>query len=230
MAAALGGQSKVLFGICGATVLERNLRWLSRSGITSVWINLHYRPADIRAVAGDGTPFGLTVRYSEEPELLGTAGTFRALAGSWTNTALVVYGDNVSEFDLGALLEQHRRTGAVATIALFDQNIHANSGIAGGRVVVEDEGVVRFTEGAQAGSASSLVNAGVYALEPAVLQYVPDSPAPDFGKDVFPALLAAGCRVTAHIIEPAGYCFGLDTPESLRRTQAFFDGVSRRSE
>ena len=229
VAGALGGRSKVLLDIGGATVLERNLRWLAQSGVTSVWINLHYRPDDVREVAGDGSRLGLTVRYSEEPELLGTAGAFRALAAHWMSTALVVYGDNVSAFDLARLMEHHSSSGSVATIALFDSKIHANSGIAGGKVIVENGRVVTFAEGGDASQDSSLVNAGVYALEPAALEYVPASPAPDFGRDVFPALLAAGQRVTAHLIEPEAYCFGIDTVESLERTRAVFDVGSNQT-
>lgn len=220
VATELGGRSKVLFDIGGASVLERNLRWLARSGITSVWINLHYRPDQIRALVGDGSHFGLSVRYNYEPELLGTAGAFRALVSCLTTTTLVVYGDNVSAFDLRRLLERHWSAGAMATIALFDPTVHANSGIAGGNVIVEDDRVTTFTEGAGPDASSSLVNAGVYALEPAILAYVSARGASDFGQDVFPAVLAANERVTAHVIEPDGYCFGLDTLESLERTRA----------
>jgi mannose-1-phosphate guanylyltransferase len=226
MATALGGRSKVLSDIGGTTVLERNLRWLAGSGITSVWINLHYQPEEVKAVVGDGSQFGLTIRYSEESELLGTAGAYRALAGSWSGTALVVYGDNVSDFDLSRVLQRHRTSQNPATITLFDPRIHANSGIAGGRVAVKDGLVIEFAEGGAARDDVFLVNAGVYALEPSVLEYVPPTPAPDFGKDVFPALLAAGRPVTAHVIEPDGYCFGIDTAESLQRTRVAL-GVPR---
>lgn len=229
VAPALGGRSKLLLDVGGRTVLERNLRWLVGSGVRSVWINLHYRPEDIRALAGDGSRFGLTVRYNFEPELLGTAGAFRALAPSWSGTTLVVYGDNVSRFDLRALLEGHWRSGSLATIALFDSTVHANSGIAGGKVSVENGCVTGFTEGPGAGIEPSLVNAGVYALEPGVIAHVPAAPAPDFGRDVFPSLIGAGERVHAHLIEPDGYCFGIDTPESLERTRASLELRSTQS-
>lgn len=221
----LDGRSKLLVEIGGQTVLERNLRWLAESGFRSVWINLHYRAQDVRDIAGDGSRFGLEVRYSEEAELLGTAGAFRALASEWAGTVLVVYGDNVSAFDLGKLLARHWSSGNVATIALFDSTVSANSGIAGGLVLIEGERVVSFTEGARARADSPLVNAGVYALEPQVLQHIPPSAAPDFGRDVFPALLAAGCAVTAHVVGPESYCYGIDTPESLERTLKAFDVV-----
>ena len=230
VASVLGGRSKVLLDIGGSTVLERNLRWLAQTGITSVWINLHFRPQEVRDLVGDGTRYGLSVRYSEEPELLGTAGAFHALAPHWTGTVLVLYGDNVAAFDLHRLMERHKSTGALATIALFDSRAHANSGIAGGTVSIEEGRVVAFVEGAGSGPGSSLVNAGVYALEPGVLEYVPSGQAPDFGRDVFPALLAAGEQVTAHVIEPEGYCFGLDTLESLQRTLAALSAGSDRAQ
>src|SRR5262249_3185708 len=142
---------------------------------------------------------------------------------NWTGTVLVVYGDNVMHFSLQALLDQHRASGTVATIALFDTRIHAHSGIAGGKVIVgarqpkTGDRVLAFEEGPAL--VSSLVNTGVFALEPQVVSAIPAGAAPDFGKDVFPALLASGQHVAAHVIEPAGYCFGIDTPEALQRTR-----------
>jgi len=222
IAGELDGRSKVLVDIGGQTVLGRNLRWLADSGVTAVWINLHYRPDDIIDAVGDGSRFGVRVRYSEEPELLGTAGAFRKLADEWASPAgpvLLVYGDNVSQFDLRALVDHHVSSGAVATVALFDTRVHGNSGIAGGRVVVDGGRVSAFLEGGPA-VASPLVNAGVYVLDRAVLTHIPQITAPDFGRDVFPALLAAGAPIAAHVIEADGYCYGIDTPDALARTRA----------
>ena len=218
IAGELEGRSKLLVRIGDETVLEHNLRWVREAGVTDVWINLHYRPEDIRAAIGDGSRLGLRVRYSEEPELLGTAGAFRKLRACWTGPVLLVYGDNVSRFDLDALMQRHLESDALATIALFDARVHGNSGIAGGRVLVEDGAVAAFVEGQHLDS--SLVNAGVYVLQPAVVEYIPTEGAPDFGRDVFAALLARGSRIAAHVIEPSGYCFGIDTPEALARARA----------
>jgi NDP-sugar pyrophosphorylase family protein len=70
-----------------------------------------------------------------------------------------------------------------------------------------------FVEGGEA-AGSSLVNAGVYLAEPSVLDLIPAGRLVDFGREVFPAMLAAGRRLQGHVIEDGGYCLGLDTPES----------------
>ncbi|NOX54120.1 MAG: nucleotidyltransferase family protein [Planctomycetes bacterium] len=215
IASVTGGRPKPLLEIDGGTVLERNLRWLASSGIREIWINLHYRPEEIQRTIGDGGQYGVTVRYSFEPELLGTAGAVRKLQEVWNDTFFVVYGDNLVRFDLAGLLAAHRHQGALATIALFDRSRHVHTGIAGGRVKLNDDGrIVEFQEGAGDGY-STLVNAGVYALEPQVVSAIPSEGPSDFGRDVFPRLLQEKQELFGHLID--GYCLGLDTPESYQR-------------
>ena len=215
IAAAAGGVPKPLIPIAGRPVIVRTLDWLASAGIRDVWINLHHRPDDIRAALGDGSLFGVTIHYAFEPEILGTAGAFRALATAFTETTLVVYGDNLVRFDLSPFFEAHRKSGARATVALFDPDRHPNSRIAGGRVALNGNArVTSFVEGA---SIHGLVNAGVYLLEPGFATAIPPG-FQDFGRDVLPGQLASG-DVSGYLIDPAGYCLGLDTPESLRNAE-----------
>jgi NDP-sugar pyrophosphorylase family protein len=210
-----GDLPKPLTPFAGEPILAHNLRWLARSGVGEAWINLHYQADAIRERIGDGADFGLVTHYVFEPELLGTAGALANIAAVFQETMLVVYGDNVIRCDLGRLLAGHADSGAEATVALFDQAMHAHTGIAGGRVVVGEDGAITgFTEGVQGGS--GLVNAGVYALQPSVLDLIPQGRLVDFGRDVFPAMLAEGRRLRGHVIEPDGFCLGLDTPEAFR--------------
>lgn len=208
-----GGRPKPLLQIGGDAILARNLRWLAREGVKEVFINLHHRPEDITAFVGDGQQFGLSVSYSHEPEIRGTAGAAKQIGDKFGGRFLVVYGDNLLNTDLKALLEKHEATGAIATVAVFDRNVHPHTGIAGGRVAVDDAGrIVEFVEGA-GDEISSLVNAGIYVLEPCVLETIPSASFFDFGKDVFPALLAENQSVYAAPV--SGYCLGIDTPESF---------------
>lgn len=215
IASIAAGAPKPLLEFGGKSLIEWNLEWLIAAGVTEVWINLHYRPESIREALGDGSRYGVRIEYSYEPELLGTAGAWRRVASSWGATSLVVYGDNVLRFGLDEFLAAHRRSGAVATVAVFDPARHRNTGIAGGHVVLADDGRIReFREGVppRAG-AREYVNAGAYLLEPEVLSAIPAG-FQDFGRDVFPQLLTGG-GLYGHVIDDAGFCLGLDTPESF---------------
>jgi mannose-1-phosphate guanylyltransferase len=216
IAGVTGGLPKPLLRVGGKSILSRNLEWLAESGIRSVWINLHHHPELVQQAVGDGRPWGLQVRYSHEPELLGTAGAWKRLDAYWEGTSLVVYGDNLLRFDLRRFLEHHRSAGALATIALFDPGRHPNTGIAGGYVELgPQDRVARFVEGTRpAGGHPLLVNAGAYLLEPSLRTAV-GAGFQDFGRNVFPALAASG-RLAGYVLEPNGYCLGVDTPESLQ--------------
>ncbi len=212
--AVAGDLPKPLIRFGGEPILAHNLRWLAGAGVREVFINLHYRAEMIRDAVGDGARFGLRVDYFFEPELLGTAGALRNLGERFDDTLLLVYGDNIVRLDLAALLARHRAAAAKATVALFDPQRHANTGIAGGRVHVGDRGeVAAFVEGGP-GTNGGLVNAGVYALEPAIRPYLGAEGSIDFGRDVFPAMLAAREPLAAHEMPAEGFCLGLDTPES----------------
>lgn len=210
IASVTGGAPKPTLELAGQSVLRHNLDWLRQSGIRSVDVNLHHQPEKIRASLAD---YPLEIRFWEEKELLGTAGTYRNLDAR--ETVLVVYGDNLTRFDLKAFREQH---STPVSIALFDPELVPNTGIAGGRVQLDANGrVAHFQEGGQQG----LVNAGVYLLEPSVREFIPSQGPYDFARELFPRLLSAGVEMRGFPLD--GYCLGLDTPESWARAQSLID-------
>ncbi|MBS0625114.1 MAG: nucleotidyltransferase family protein [Verrucomicrobia bacterium] len=207
------GRPKPLIEVQGASVLSRNIEWLAKSGFSDIWINLHYRPDEIRFHIGDGSQFGVKVHYSFEPEILGTAGAVKNLEKEWDGPFLVVCGDNLYNFSLKEFRETHEKNRSVATVALFDRQKHLNTGIAGGQVVVSGERILGFVEGSQE-KISPYVNAGAYWLEPEILSSIPFQSFFDFGKDLFPKLIKDDIKVGFHIIN--GYCLGIDTPDSFQ--------------
>lgn len=219
-----GGLPKPLIPFGGHTILSHNLRWLAAGGVREVWINLHFAADAIREAIGDGSAFGLRITYVYEPELLGTAGALGNIRQVFDASMLVVYGDSVVRCDLDALAARHYVRKAEATIALYDRDRHPHTGIAGGRVrIAPDLAVERFLEGVGETVADPLVNAGVYMVEPSILDLIPADRAVDFGHDVFPAMLAQNRRLDAWVLEDAGYCLGLDTPESYAAGVALLD-------
>jgi NDP-sugar pyrophosphorylase family protein len=206
------GMPKPLLDLDGQSVIKRNLAWLARSNISDVWVNLHYRPEEIKQHVGDGSQWGLNIRYVLEPEILGTAGAVKNLQSEWSETFLVVYGDNLLDFSLDLFLQFHRQHQCLASIALFDRNQHMHTGIAGGQVILDFPYIQEFIEGSSV-LVSPYVNAGVYFLEPAILKSMPENIFFDFGKDLFPDFVRDN-KMAGHVIN--GYCLGIDTPESYQ--------------
>ncbi len=166
---------------------------------------------------GDGSAWGVSIRYSLEEELLGTAGAARRVAPFLrAGTFVVFYGDNLVDFDLRPLCELHDRAGAIATLAV----VRGLPPTAGGIVSLDTDGrVTRFLEKPLPQQVfSSLVSAGIYVMEPEVLDFIPSQGSSDFGRDVLPPLIAAGRPVYAR--EMNGYLSGIDTPELYRAVEA----------
>ena len=216
---------KCMLPIAGKPVLEHNLEWLKKYGVTEVMINLYHLPQVVKDYFGDGSNWGMKVAYSLEKEILGTAGGVKNVAWFFEdNPFLVWYGDNLSTCDLGRLLQFHREKGGALTIALFQREDVTRSGILG---LAEDDRVVRYLE--KPGDEevfSHWVNAGIMVLEPEVLGYIPSNGPADFGRDVIPAMLAEGQRLFGYRMSSDEGLWWIDTPEDLQRTE---QEISRRN-
>jgi NDP-sugar pyrophosphorylase family protein len=188
---------KPLLEIFGEPILGYNLTMLAAGGFDDVVVNLHAFPDAVRAYAGDGSRWGLRVTYSEERELLGTAGALVPLAHAFARAPFaIVFGDNLNELDLGDMLARHRERGALATIAVWRRDDVSQSGVA--ELDAADR-ILRFVEKPAPGqTASRWVNAGVVIAEPALLDVIPRDRPSDLGRDVFPALVDTARGLSAY--------------------------------
>jgi predicted dehydrogenase len=191
---------KPMLRIHDRPVLETHVRNLRAAGVRDIWINLHHAPEAIRA------HFGSSVHYSEEEQLLGTAGALRKLSTEFRDGPFfVVYGDNYMDLDYAAI----RPRGAL-TMLLHHRDYVAASGVV---LLGTDNSIVGFQEKPAPGAEMShLVNAGVYLCQPEVLDYLPPGES-DFARDVIPKMLVSGCKLYGKIspvpVTP------LDTPAML---------------
>ncbi len=112
--------AKPAMPVAGLTLVERILGQLREAGIADAVLNLHHLGHTITSVVGDGSHLGLRVRYSWERNILGSGGgparALRLVAG---DRALVLNGDTLTEFDLGALVRRHEDSGALVTLAVM---------------------------------------------------------------------------------------------------------------
>jgi mannose-1-phosphate guanylyltransferase len=202
---------KCMIPVRGQPLLDIWLDAFDQAGVDEVLVNLHHLPDVVRdhLDARAGTP---SVRTFFEPELLGSAGTLAANR-TWVEGEemfLACYADNLTDFDLRSLVETHRKHGAVATLAVF----HSDRPSAGGVVELDAAGTVTgFTE-KPSHPVSDLVNAGMYAFHPGVLDEIGGPPPLDIGYHLLPRLVGR-----ARAIPVEGYLRDLGTVDAYRRAE-----------
>jgi mannose-1-phosphate guanylyltransferase len=209
---------KCLLPVGGQPLLDIWLDAFHRSGVDEVLVNVHHL-AELVMDHVERRTAPPRVRIFSEPDLLGSAGTLTANR-QWVDGEdffLVCNADNLTDFDLRALIDLHREGGSIATWTLFRSDRPSACGI----VELDVTGlVVGFVEKPQQPT-SDLANAGMYAFSPAVLALidVDDSKPRDIGFHLLPHLVgqARACLVD-------GYFRDIGTPEAYRMAQEEWSG------
>jgi NDP-sugar pyrophosphorylase family protein len=201
---------KVLVPVGGEPLLQRQLDYLEREGVSRVVINAHHLAAHIEAfVAGYRGP--LEIESITEESLLGTAGGVRnALPRIGPGPFLVLYGDVLVDEPLAPLFAYHRDRHGLATLAVYEEHSTEGKGV----VHVDPEGrVTGFEEKQPRRAGPALVNAGLYVMEPQLVSWLPARAPSDFGHDVFPSAVNRGLPIFAYRI--AQRVIDIGTPEGL---------------
>lgn len=189
--------------------------WLRRHGVDDVIMSCGHLADGVRAVLGDGSEFGVQLRYVEEPKPLGTGGALK-FAEEWLDERfLMLNGDTLTDLDLTAQLAAHERTGARATLALYPVEDPSSYGL----VRLEDDGAVReFVEKPSPDQIdTNHISAGAYVLERSVLDLLTYGEKASIERDVFPRLVGNG--LYGEVL--GGYWMDIGTPQ--RYLEATFD-------
>ncbi|QYO66732.1 sugar phosphate nucleotidyltransferase [Leptolyngbya sp. 7M] len=188
--------------------------YIARFGFKEIVVNLHHQPDSVIRALGDGSAFGVHIEYSlEEPEILGTAGALdnaRHLLGD--EAFLIVNGKIISDIDITAAVETHRRSNAIATMVLkpnikrerftvvetAEGYVTAFGGMAEPLTEVE----IRDTDQLPR---SPLMFTGIHILEPRVFDYIPKGQFSDIVSNIYRPALADGEKIAAHITDGNWY-------------------------
>lgn len=192
--------------------------YIAKFGITEIVVNLHHQPQSVIEALGDGSDFGVNISYTiEQPEILGTSGALdfarEHLEGG---TFVIVNGKIISDIDIGAAIETHRRSGAIATMVLKENHkrekftvVHTRDGVIdhfGPHAAPVSEAELRDTEHE---IEVPLMFTGIHVLEPEVLDLIPKGVYSDTVTDIYIPYIKNGGRIAAHIAE--GEWFELST-------------------
>jgi mannose-1-phosphate guanylyltransferase len=166
------------------------LEWLREHGIEDVIMSCGFLARSVRDVLGDGTRFGIRLRYVEEPDPRGTAGALKYAESMLDERFLMLNGDVLTDIDLTAQIDQHQRTGARATLALVPVEDPTAYGLVH---LAEDQSVSDFVEKPSSDQIdTNLISAGAYVLEREVLELVPTERNVSIEREVWPLLIGNG--------------------------------------
>ncbi|HHW60837.1 MAG TPA: NDP-sugar synthase [Syntrophomonadaceae bacterium] len=194
-------------------LMENTVHLLYEHGFHDLIANLHYHASVISDYFGDGSGYGVRMEFSLEEELMGTAGGVKRCEWFLDESFVVVSGDALTDINLRALMDAHKKNGALATIALKEVDEVEQFGV----VVTDAEGrIKRFQEKPRAEEAlSHTANTGIYVFEPEIFRYIPADQFYDFGKQVFPALVKMGAPFYG--VEVDGYWCDVGSLETYRQ-------------
>ncbi|MGZ4801438.1 MAG: sugar phosphate nucleotidyltransferase [Gaiellaceae bacterium] len=212
-------QPKPMMPVANRPMMEHIVRLLAEHGFDDIVVTVAFLANHIRTYFGDGSDFGVRMRYATEDSPLGTAGSVRNAADELDETFLVISGDVLTDIDLSAFVKAHRSTGAAGSIALKRVDDPVEFGI----VITHDDGSIeRFLEKPTWGQVfSDTINTGIYVLEPEVLKHVPTDRPYDFSKELFPYLLEMGRPMYGYVME--GYWQDIGNLDQFRT--ANFDAL-----
>jgi mannose-1-phosphate guanylyltransferase len=191
------------------------LDWLRDHGVDDVIMSCGFLASGVRNVLGDGSAYGVRLRYVEEPQPLGTGGALKFAESLLDECFLMLNGDVLTDLDVGAQLALHEQRGARATLALTPVEDPSAYGLVRTNHDGEVTGFVEKPSPNQVDTHN--ISAGIYVLERSVLELLaPDAPA-SIERDVFPRLVGEG--LYAYVGE--GYWLDIGTPE--RYLEGTFD-------
>jgi mannose-1-phosphate guanylyltransferase len=166
------------------------LDWLHEHDVDDVIMSCGFLAAGVRNVLGDGSAYGLRLRYVEEPQPLGTGGALKFAESLLDERFLMLNGDVLTDLDVSAQVALHEQRGARATLALTPVEDPSAYGLVR---TLADGAVSSFVEKPSQNQIDTHnISAGIYVLERSVLELLePEQPA-SIERDVFPRLVGEG--------------------------------------
>jgi NDP-sugar pyrophosphorylase family protein len=191
-------RTKPAIPILGKPLVGYVAEYVAAYGFDEIVVNLHHRPESVRNALGDGNRFGVKLHYVEEPLILGTSGALDNTREFFhRETFLVVNGKIITDIDLKAALETHRKMNALATLVLLPNTRRERFSV----VETEDGRVTGFAGMPDSGAdgPAPLMFTGIHVMEPRIFDYIPRGVFSDSVTHVYPQAMANGEVIAAHV-------------------------------
>lgn len=187
---------KPMVPIMNKPLLERTMLHLKKSGISEMVISSCYQPKKIKDYFGDGEQFGLKIQYIVEDIPLGTGGAIKNAEGLFDDTFIVFNSDILCDIDMLKMMDYHKRSHALATIAVTEVEDPSAYGV----IESDQQGyAVSFIEKPEIESITShFINAGIYIFEPEIFKEISLDGPVSVERVTFPKLLENRQRIAVY--------------------------------
>lgn len=215
---------KPLIPVVNRPFLEYQVALLKRHGIDEIIFCTNYMADKIANHFGDGSAFGVSMRYAIEDQPLGTAGAIRnaqSIAGR--DTVVVLNGDVLTDFDIASIVRFHKEKSALVTLTLKEVPSPSPYGV----ILTDDDGRVQeFREPSEATkkmlaanpnvahTGVDYINAGIYVMEPEALDAIPTGRSVSVERETYPQFLREGRPIFAIVRD--GYWLDIGRAEQYR--------------
>lgn len=213
---------KPIVPVVNRPFLLYQIETLRNAGVTDITLSLSYQPDKIEHLLGNGSEFGVNLRYITEPSPMGTGGAYKFASDSLRETTVVFNGDILANLDLSRVIEFHEANKADATLTLVPVEDVSRYGVS----EVDKTGrIVRFVEKPQGDELADLkvntINAGIYILEPSILDMIAKDANRSFEYDVFPDILKRELPFYGYVMKDE-YWLDIGTPANYLRAHHDF--------
>lgn len=206
---------KPLLNVGGRPILETIINNFKKQGFIHFFLSVNYKSEMIQACFGNGEGLDVHIEYIKEDHQMGTAGALSKLKGQIKETFIVMNGDILTNVNFNELLAFHQEHDAIATMGTRSYDHQIPYG-----VIYTDQG--KITSIIEKPTKTSLVNAGIYTLNPTVLNLFEDNKRIDM-PDVFESLIKDQQKVCAYHIQD--YWADIGRLDELRKAESEFDEV-----
>jgi mannose-1-phosphate guanylyltransferase len=215
---------KPMLTVAGIPVTEHQIAMAKSAGITEIVLATSYLSNVFTPYFGDGSQWGIKIKYAVEKEPLGTGGAIRNAAQllDTDQSVVVLNGDVLSSHNLAEQIRQHEAHGADVTLHLTQ----VQDARAFGCVPTDSQGrVIAFLEKME-NPVTNQINAGCYVFNPRVISTIPLDTVVSVERETFPQLVANGAKVFGFVED--AYWLDIGTPRALLK--ASIDIVKRTGE
>ena len=206
---------KPMLPLAGLPVTEHQLITAKKAGVTTIVLATSYLSEVFTPYFGDGSQWGLDIRYAVEQTPLGTGGAIKNaaevlnLSASSDEPIVIFNGDVLSSHNLSKQIQEHVAHNADVTLHLT----HVDDARAYGCVPVDENGRVTAFLEKMDNPITNTINAGSYVFHPSVIDTIAANTVVSVERDVFPALVAAGRKIYGYVED--SYWLDIGTPRAL---------------